>query len=184
MYKKAVGLFDIPEYVSTTWIKWNEWILFGRSLTEWGKLRGEDIYGVYLRNTRVVYGLQVAVRLGERPFLTCVKKAPRVVMWEVPSELGFGLWKSGGKPPEEIYYADCPGENASKVVMASVTWEVLRNGSRLLCMNWWVFWQYWWYDWGGYGYLNYEYPPPKYSACTKRDAPPRNITAVAGKNAF
>ncbi|AFA40174.1 hypothetical protein Pogu_2147 [Pyrobaculum oguniense TE7] len=171
VYKKAVGLFEIPANVSTDWFRWNEWIFWGRSLTEWGRALKDDIYGGYLNKTKVVYGLQVAVKLGEGPVLACLKRLERRIT----------DWLEERRPPKEAYYVACPGDNASKVIIASVTWEVLRNGTRRICMNWWVFWQRWWHDWGSYAFT--WKIPTEYSACTRRDAPPKNITAAAGKNA-
>ena len=166
VYKKAVAVFDIPKNITTDAIEWNEWIFFGGTLHQWG------VYQIYLNQTQVVYALQVAIKLGNGPVLTCLKKVP----WPIVEIGGMDY------TPNELYYADCPGSNASKVIIASVMWYVTHSGHRYICANWWVFWQKWWYDSGNYGYINFN-PQLGDVYCAKWPDPPRNITAVAGENA-
>ena len=166
VYKKAVAIFDIPKNITTDAIEWNDWIIYGSSLQQWG------FYQKDLNHTQVVYALQVAIKLGNGPVLTCLKKVP----WPIIELVGVDY------TPNELYYADCPGTNASKVIIASVMWYVTHSGHRYICANWWIFWQKWWYDSGNYGYLNFNQQLGDVY-CAKWPDPAMNITAVAGENA-
>ncbi|MEM1890358.1 MAG: hypothetical protein QXN04_09480 [Pyrobaculum sp.] len=156
VYKRAVAVFEIPGNVTpATHIKWNEWYLFGATLRQ---LRA---YEAYLNDSYISYGLNVAVKLGNGTMLTCLQK------------IGEGLLN-----------ATCPGYSAAKVIVARVSWRVDYTGSKRLCVYWTTFWQPWWYRWGGYRFtVDIKNPVLEYKGCVPRAAPPRNITAVAGRNA-
>jgi hypothetical protein len=173
VYKRAVGLFEIPENVtSSRIIRFNNYIIWGSPIPHnWWLYR-------VVNHSRVVYGLQVAVKVGGGPVLTCLEKVPRI-----PPSVKYP--SLGG-----LYNATCPGLNTSKVIIASVTWHVNYTGGRNLCVQWWVFWQpLWWYYWN-YGYLWYGFilwgflTPYRvqfyYVKCQPWPTPPRNITAEAG----
>ena len=126
VYKKAVAIFDIPENVTTDAIVWNEWILWGTRLRDFGA----RIYQNYINKSHIIYGMQVAIKLGNDPVLTCLKKVPwPIVDW------GFSRWPAASQPPKELYYVVVPGDNATKVILASAVWQAFVNVIRFFRTN-------------------------------------------------
>ncbi|ABP51021.1 hypothetical protein [Pyrobaculum arsenaticum] len=173
VYKRAMALFEAPQNVSPrTHIKWNEWIFWGARLRKFGP----GVYESYLKDSRVIYSFDVAVKLGRGPVLTCLQEITYPVVDPWPLRERVIDWR-------KLFNTTCPGHDAAKVIGASVYWFRNYTDFGKLCVSWAVFWQPWWYRWGGYWFLNdIKNPLLEYSKCIPRDTPPKNITAIAGKD--
>ncbi|MEM0464984.1 hypothetical protein [Pyrobaculum sp.] len=144
VYRRAMALFNVTEIDPRRDFEWR-WFPF------------QDP-GVLVRlPASAFYGLQVAVKVGEGPVLKAVLVRRNVQFYSTT----VNLWNATGPCPE-----------CAEIILLSVTYNYMYNGSNKLCVSIFPFKQEEWYRLRNYNWSKFDV------ACWEAP-PPRNITIIA-----